>query len=130
MSDSSIFEKIANRDIPGYIIWESDTHIAFLTIEPVAEGHTLVVPKRNIGDEIFDLSPAEYQAVMAASYEVAHLLKSKYHIERVYMSVVGTEVPHVHVHLIPAHDERGLGALEPTPVDHDELARVHQKLTQ
>ncbi len=96
----SIFTKIINGEIPSYKIAEDDTYFAFLDINPNAKGHTLVVPK---GEEnkLFDLSKDEYLGLMDFSYRVAKAIEKTIPCKRVGMSVIGLEVPHVHVHLIP-----------------------------
>lgn len=119
----NIFEKIINREIPAHIIWESDTHLAFLDINPIQDGHTLVIPKfknetkehntqntlgDNIIDYIFDMNDQDYTDLMLASKEVAKLLKQKLDCKRVCIIVEGYAVPHTHVHLIPTNSEDDL----------------------
>jgi len=96
----SIFTKIITGEIPSYKVAENDHFIAFLDINPNAEGHTLVVPKKE-ENKIFDLSKEEYQRLMDFSYRVAKAIEKAVPCKRVGMSVIGLEVPHVHVHLIP-----------------------------
>ncbi|MCH3880939.1 MULTISPECIES: HIT family protein [Tenacibaculum] len=96
----SIFTKIINGEIPSYKIAEDDTYFAFLDINPNAKGHTLVVPKRE-ENKLFDLSKDEYLGLMDFSYRVAKAIEKTIPCKRVGMSVIGLEVPHVHVHLIP-----------------------------
>ncbi|MCH3884185.1 HIT family protein [Tenacibaculum aquimarinum] len=96
----SIFTKIINGEIPSYKIAEDDTYFAFLDINPNAKGHTLVVPKRE-ENKLFDLSKDEYLGLMDFSYRVAKAIEKTIACKRVGMSVIGLEVPHVHVHLIP-----------------------------
>ena len=97
---ASIFTKIINGEIPSYKIAEDDNYIAFLDVNPNAKGHTLVVPKRE-ENKIFDLSEEEYTGLMSFSYRVAKAIEKTIPCKRVGMSVIGLEVPHVHVHLIP-----------------------------
>ncbi|MCT4699085.1 HIT family protein [Tenacibaculum haliotis] len=97
---ASIFTKIINGEIPSYKIAEDENFIAFLDINPNAKGHTLVVPKRE-ENKLFDLSEEEYNGLMSFSYRVAKAIGKTITCERVGMSVIGLEVPHVHVHLIP-----------------------------
>ncbi|WBX71795.1 HIT family protein [Tenacibaculum retecalamus] len=97
---ASIFTKIINGEIPSYKIAEDENFIAFLDINPNAKGHTLVVPKRE-ENKLFDLSEEEYNGLMSFSYRVAKAIEKTITCERVGMSVIGLEVPHVHVHLIP-----------------------------
>ena len=97
---SSIFTKIVRREIPAYIVAEDSNHIAFLDINPNSIGHTLCVTKKEV-DEIFDLSRTEYINLMNFSRKVALALKKTVSCNRIGISVIGLEVPHVHVHLIP-----------------------------
>jgi histidine triad (HIT) family protein len=99
----SIFTKIITGEIPSYKVAENDNYIAFLDINPNAKGHTLVVPKKE-ENKIFEMSRAEYQNLMDFSYTVAKALEKAVPCKRVGMSVIGLEVPHVHVHLVPLND--------------------------
>ncbi|UCE94317.1 MAG: HIT family protein [Flavobacteriaceae bacterium] len=99
---STIFTKIINGEIPSYKVAENDHYFAFLDINPNSKGHTLVVPKKE-DDKIFDLNEDEYLKLMRFSYKVAKAIERAVPCERVGMSVIGLEVPHVHVHLIPLH---------------------------
>lgn len=103
----NIFEKIINREIPAKIIWESKTHLAFLDVNPIQDGHTLVIPKK-VSDYIFDMDSDEYVDLMLASREVAKLLKQKLDCNRVCIIVEGYAVPHTHVHLIPTNSDADL----------------------
>lgn len=97
---ASIFTKIINGDIPCYKISETDDFLAFLDINPNAKGHTLCVPKKEV-DKIFDLDESDYDGLMNFSRKVAIAIEKTIDCKRVGMSVIGLEVPHVHVHLIP-----------------------------
>ena len=99
---SSIFTKIINREIPGYIVAEDDDHIAFLDINPLNEGHTLVVPKLEV-DKLFDLESEEYLKLQGFTYQVSKAIEKAIPCLRVGMAVIGLEVPHAHIHLIPLH---------------------------
>ena len=99
---STIFTKIINGEIPSYKVAENDHYFAFLDINPNSKGHTLVVPKKE-DDKIFDLNEDEYLQLMRFSYKVAKAIERAVPCERIGMSVIGLEVPHVHVHLIPLH---------------------------
>ncbi|WP_299049690.1 HIT domain-containing protein [uncultured Polaribacter sp.] len=96
----SIFTKIINGEIPSYKVAENDDFFAFLDINPNTKGHTLVVPKKE-ENKIFDLSKEDYLSLMNFSYKVAKAIEKAVPCKRVGMSVIGLEVPHVHVHLIP-----------------------------
>jgi histidine triad (HIT) family protein len=99
---SSIFTKIIQGKIPSYKVAENDEYYAFLDIDPNAKGHTLVVPKKE-ENRIFDLDEKSYLNLMQFSYKVAKAIERAVPCERVGMTVIGLEVPHVHVHLIPLH---------------------------
>ena len=104
---ASIFTKIIRGYIPCYRVDESDDCLAFLDINPNSYGHTLCILKKEI-DYIFDLSDEEYLSLMKFSKRVALAIKKSVDCERVAMSVVGLEVPHVHVHLIPINNMNDL----------------------
>ena len=96
----SLFSRIIARELPAYIVAEDEHHIAFLDINPNALGHTLCVPKKEV-DKLFDLSATAYQDLMMFSRSVAAALKQVVSCKRIGLTVIGLEVPHVHVHLIP-----------------------------
>lgn len=98
----SIFTKIINGDIPCYKIAEDEDNFAFLDINPNAKGHTLCVPKKEV-DRIMDLDEEAYMKLMSFSRKVGQAIEKSVPCERVGMTVIGLEVPHVHVHLIPLH---------------------------
>lgn len=100
---SSVFTKIINGELPAYKVAEDDNFIAFLDVNPNAKGHTLCVPKKEI-NKIFDMDEAHYTLLMQFSYKVAKALEKSVSCKRIGMSVVGLEVPHVHVHLIPINE--------------------------
>lgn len=97
---ASIFTRIINREIPGYIVAEDEHFIAFLDIMPLVEGHTLVVPKKEV-DYIFDLDPQTLAEMMIFARKVAIGLKQVVPCKRIGVAVIGLEVPHTHVHLVP-----------------------------
>ncbi|WOI22490.1 HIT family protein [Nonlabens ulvanivorans] len=99
----SVFTKIINGEIPCYKVAENEDFIAFLDINPNAPGHTLCVPKKEV-NKIFDLDSETYFDLMDFSREVALALREEVTCLRIGMSVIGLEVPHVHVHLIPLRD--------------------------
>ncbi|MCG8307151.1 MAG: HIT family protein [Cytophagales bacterium] len=96
---SSVFTKIINREIPAYIVAEDAYNIAFLDINPLSEGHTLVIPKREV-DYIFDLDDTTYSSLNLFAKKVAVAI-GKVTKKRIGTSVIGIEVPHAHIHLIP-----------------------------
>ena len=97
---SSIFSKIVNKVIPCYKVAETEKFLAFLDVNPNAKGHTLCIPKKEV-NKIFDLDSASYLQLMAFSRTVALALEKAVDCKRIGMTVIGLEVPHVHVHLIP-----------------------------
>lgn len=98
----SIFTKIIQGKIPSYKVAENDNFYAFLDINPNAKGHTLVIPKKE-ENKIFDLDEKSYLDLMQFSYKVAKAIEKAVPCERIGMTVIGLEVPHAHVHLIPLH---------------------------
>jgi len=100
---SSIFTKIVNGEIPAYKITEDDRYLAFLDVNPNAKGHTLCIPKQEI-NKIFDMEEDHYLGLMQFSRKVAKAIEKAVPCKRIGVAVVGLEVPHVHVHLIPLHD--------------------------
>ena len=100
---ASIFSKIISGEIPSFKIYEDDNFLAFLDINPNALGHTLCIPKKEI-DQIFDLDDKTLSELIIFSKKVANAIKKAVVCERVGMSVIGLEVPHVHVHLIPINN--------------------------
>lgn len=99
----SIFTKIITGEIPSYKVAENEQFIAFLDINPNAKGHTLVVPKKE-ENKLFELSKEEYSSLMNFSYRIAKALEKTVNCKRIGMSVIGLEVPHIHVHLIPINE--------------------------
>lgn len=99
----TIFTKIINGDIPAYKIEEDDNYLAFLDINPLAPGHVLVVPKRE-EDYIFDLEDEELSGLIVFAKKVAAALKQAVPCKRIGVTVIGLEVPHTHIHLIPINN--------------------------
>lgn len=97
---SSIFTKIIEGEIPSYKIAEDDQHLAFLDAMPLVKGHTLVIPKKET-DLIFDLETEDFKNLWSFAQSVAQKLKKTYPSQRIAVAVVGLEVPHAHIHLIP-----------------------------
>jgi len=121
---SSIFTKIINGEIPCYKVAETDHFFAFLDINPNAKGHTLCIPKKEV-DKIFDLDETSYNGLMQFSRKVAMAIEKVIPCERVGMTVIGLEVPHAHVHLIPLNsmeDARFLNKEHLTMKEFQEIA--------
>ncbi len=125
---ASIFTRIINREIPGYIVAEDENFIAFLDIVPLVVGHTLVVPKKEV-DYIFDLDDTTLAGLHVFAKLVAHAVKSVIPCKRIGVAVIGLEVPHVHVHLVPMNAMGDINftkiKLKPT---QQELAEVAEKI--
>ena len=100
---ASIFSKIISGEIPSFKIYEDDNFLAFLDINPNALGHTLCIPKKEV-DQLFDLDDKNLSELIIFSKKVANAIKKAVVCKRVGMSVIGLEVPHVHVHLIPINN--------------------------
>lgn len=96
----SIFQKIVDREIPSFIIEEDEFHLAFLDVNPLNIGHTLVIPKKEI-DYLFDIENEDLASLIVFAKKVAIKIKSKIPCTKIGMSVIGLEVPHAHIHLIP-----------------------------
>ena len=102
---ATIFTKIANGEIPSYKCAESEDFYAFLDISPLAKGHTLVIPKKVEDDYIFHLDAATYEGLWAFARKVATALKAAVPCKRIGVAVLGMEVPHTHIHLVPLQTE-------------------------
>ena len=102
---STIFTKIAKGEIPSYKVAEDEEYYAFLDIAPMAKGHTLVIPKNVEDDYIFSLDDATYMGLCAFAKKVAQALKAAVPCQRVGVAVLGMEVPHTHIHLVPLQTE-------------------------
>ncbi|HZB13494.1 MAG TPA: HIT family protein [Chryseolinea sp.] len=126
----SIFTKIINREIPAYIIAEDERYIAFLDINPLVLGHTLVVPKVEI-DFIFDLDDDTLAGLNVFAKGVAHAIKKAVPCKRIGVAVIGLEVPHTHVHLVPMSSMGDLNFTRPklTP-SKAELEAVAKKIKE
>ncbi|HUH35474.1 MAG TPA: HIT family protein [Moheibacter sp.] len=109
---ASIFTKIIQNEIPAYKIAENEDFIAILDAFPLVKGHVLVIPKKEV-DKIFDLDAATYTGLMQFAYEIAQGLEKAMPCKRIGMAVVGLEVPHVHVHLVPLNTMNDINFTQP-----------------
>ena len=124
--EPSIFTKIINGDVPSYKIYEDERTFAFLNINPVQYGHTLVVPRVQV-DHFEDLEPEDYQALMATVKKLSLHIRDELQTERICVKIEGFEVPHAHVHLIPCDTMADLH--EPAEEASDaELAELAERL--
>ena len=121
----SIFSRIINKDIPCYLIAENNYSISFLDINPIAIGHVLVVPKIEV-DYLFDLDQKSYNELWNFSRSVASAIKRTIECERIGVSVIGLEVPHAHIHLVPINNINDMDfsrKISTTPNSLDALAK-------
>ena len=124
---SSIFTKILEGELPCYKIDDDDDCFAFLDINPNSRGHTLCILKKEI-DYIFDLSSEDYQKLMNFSRKIAIALKKSVNCKRIALSVVGLEVPHVHVHLIPLESMSDMNFERSIKLDDNEFKSLVEKI--
>jgi histidine triad (HIT) family protein len=109
---ASIFTKIVNGEIPGYSIAEDENYYAFLDIFPLKRGHVLVIPKKEV-DYLFDLDEETYQGLWAFSGKIARAIEKAIPCKRIGVAVLGMEVPHAHIHLVPLNKEGDLNFKNP-----------------
>ena len=123
----SIFTKIINGEIPCYKIAEDDEFFAFLDINPNSAGHTLCIPKKEV-NKIFDLDETTFMGLMAFSRKIGKAMEASIDCKRVGMTVIGLEVPHVHVHLIPLHSMENATFQHKASLSDDEFQDIAQKI--
>lgn len=125
---ASIFTKIINGEIPAYKVAEDENYLAFLDISPVAKGHTLVIPKKEV-DYLFDLEDELYAGLQLFAKKVALGLKKAVPCVKVGVLVLGLEVPHAHIHLIPMQDESDvLNFSDKVKMSQEELKKISEKI--
>ena len=126
---ASIFTRIINREIPGHIVAEDEQYIAFLDISPLVLGHTLVVPKKEV-DYMYDLDDDVLAGLHVFAKKVAHAIKEAVPCKRIGVAVIGLEVPHTHVHLVPMNSMGDLNftrsKLSPSKAELEEVAKKIQ----
>ncbi len=124
---AGIFARIASGEIPSYKVAEDDRHFAFLDINPMVRGHVLVIPRREV-DYLFDLTPEEYGALMEFARKVALKLRRAIPCKRVGVAVLGMEVSHAHIHLVPLQSEADMDFRAPKlqlpPEEMESIARA------
>lgn len=127
---SSIFSKIVSGEIPSYKIAENENYLAFLDVFPLKKGHVLVIPKKEV-DYIFDLDDKSYIGLMSFSKSVASAIKKAIPCNRIAMSVIGLEVPHAHVHLIPMNTMNDVNfSNEKLKLSKEEFEEIASKIKQ
>ena len=127
---ASIFSRIVAGEIPCYKVAEDDNYFAFLDIAPVAPGHTLVIPKKEV-DYIFDLTDEEYLGLMAFARKVAAALQKSMPCKRIGVAVMGMEVPHTHVHLVPINKESDMNFFrDKLSLPAEEMAAIAKKISE
>ena len=124
---STIFTKIINGEIPSYKIYEDAYSFAFLDINPMQEGHTLVVSKKEI-DYLFDLENEDYKNLLDSSRKVAKILKDKLGSKRICLVVEGYAIPHAHIHLIPTNSAEDFDKKHVHKATEDELEETYRKI--
>ena len=127
---SSIFSKIIDGIIPCYKIAENESFLAFLDIQPLAQGHTLVIPKKEI-DYIFDLDDSTLKEMMVFSKMVSEKLKTALPCKRIGVSIIGLEVPHAHVHLVPINNIDDMNFSKPKlDLSKTEMSAIQEQITK
>jgi histidine triad (HIT) family protein len=125
---STIFSKIVSKEIPCFSIHENDEFLAFLDVNPLVKGHTLVIPKIDV-DYIFDLEDELLQRMIIFSKEVAGKLKDTFPCKKIGISVVGLEVPHAHIHLIPINSIDDMNfSREKLKLSQDQLREIQSNI--
>ena len=124
---TSIFTKLINGELPCYKIVEDDHFIAFLDIDPNVKGHTLCVPKKEV-DKLLDLDEQTYLGLMQFARKVGLAIEKTLVCNRVGMSVIGLEVPHVHVHLIPLNEMKDMSFKHKIAMDNEALIALAKKI--
>lgn len=125
----TIFSRIVAGEIPAHKIAETDDFLAFLDVMPTTMGHTLVIPKKEV-DYLFDLDDALYTGLMAFAKRVAPALEKAVPCKRIGVAVIGLEVPHAHVHLIPLNSMQDMNFNHKIKPSQEELAEMAEKIRQ
>ena len=125
---STIFSRIVSKEIPCFSVHENDEFLAFLDVNPLVKGHTLVIPKIEV-DYIFDLDDAVLQRMIVFSKDVARKLKDTFPCKKIGISVVGLEVPHAHIHLIPINSIDDMNfSREKLKLSQDQLREIQSNI--
>jgi histidine triad (HIT) family protein len=124
-----IFCKIVSGEIPSIKIWEDEKHLAFLDVNPINPGHTLLIPKKH-SDYIFDLEDKEYSELMLKAKEIAKLLKEKLNPKKVGTAIEGFGVPHIHIHIVPLNKGNELNPERAKPMSKEELNKIAKMIKE
>lgn len=124
---SSIFTKIINGEIPAHKVAEDDNFLAFLDVNPNAKGHTLCISKQEV-NKLFDMEEEQYMALMSFSRKVAKALEKTVPCKRIGVAVVGLEVPHVHVHLIPLNEMDDMRFMKKVKLEKEEFEQLAKEI--
>lgn len=125
---ASVFTKIINGELPAYKIAENEDYLAFLDVYPLVKGHTLVIPKKEI-DKIFEMEKPLYSGLMDFAYEVAQAVEKAIPCVRVGMAVVGLEVPHTHIHLVPLNTMQDINFTNPKlKLENEEMTEIAERI--
>ena len=125
---STIFTKIIQGEIPCYKIAEDDKYLAFLDISPLAKGHTLVIPKVEV-DNIFDLDKEMYSGLFLFAQRIAKAMKPLFDCKKIGIAVIGLEVPHAHIHLVPINGVQDIDFKKPKlQLSKEEFAEIVEKI--
>lgn len=126
----TVFSKIVAGEIPSYKVAEDEKHFAFLDINPVAPGHTLVIPKKEVS-YLFDLNDDEYTALQLFAKKVALAMKKALPCERIGEAVIGLEVPHAHIHLVPINKESDMNFFkQKLSLDPKDMAEIAENIAK
>ncbi|MFT5268137.1 MAG: histidine triad (HIT) family protein [Acidimicrobiales bacterium] len=118
----TVFSLIINGDLPGHFVWSDDVCVGFLSINPITDGHTLVVPRSEV-DQWTDVDAADAAHMMSVSHHLGNAIKSVFSPERIGLMIAGFEVPHTHIHVLQLNDMGDMSfANAATTVDHGQLA--------
>lgn len=126
---ASIFSRIVAGEIPSWKVAEDENYYAFLDINPVAPGHTLVIPKREVS-YIFDLTPDEYAGLWAFARRVAAALEQAVPCRRIGIAVIGLEVPHAHIHLVPLNKEGDMDFAHKQQLPPEQMEQIRQAVCE
>lgn len=125
---ASIFTKIINGEIPAYKIAETEDYLAFLDVFPLVKGHTLVIPKKEV-DKIFEMDKSLYLGLMDFAHDIAQAVEKAIPCVRVGVAVIGLEVPHTHVHLVPLNTIQDINFTNPKlKLENEEMIEIAQKI--